>query len=643
MPARLIQKDASACGNIKRILAPGHRDFEYLINTGKRVSVKAVLLISEDNASRKAQCFRKERARAFSRFKRVDRVSLFLLFPDKRMQRLTFLDVQIINNAHSRLEYLRVLRAGGDAGKIHRLGAETLGAPHNGAAVKRRANIIENTGAGKRPPRGEAVVTAAHKKMLLPHGQFRAFGNVVPEGIQRGKDRLLFRAVIEHTQNARKRALPARHGGAVTPAGTEPIKKDEDTRKRRARGTRRALRFVLRLALRPHFPYGTQGALRFTLWTDLVTARDAAVLACAPRSKRALHGTARGTAILACTPRKKRALHGTARGTAILACTPRNKRALHGTARGTAVLACDYLLNSTDLPRQTAELFARALSAKFLLFTLHGFKVILAAGASARLNSQSVSERRFFVAYIFGPVRSRRLGASLGIDLMPHKTCNLDCVYCECGATTHTTTARSAWVPIDDVLAEIVSWLDAHSHEYADSISLTFAGGGEPTLHSEFGKLARRLKERCPEARLTLITNGLLFTDPEVRRDAAVFDLVMPSLDAATQAAFERINRPPEGCVIEEIIEGLAAFRREYAGTIWLEIFIVPGINDQAKELALLREAALRIAPDRVQINSLDRTAADPSVPRASFEDLEAVMSALALGNAEIISRAAAK
>jgi len=246
------------------------------------------------------------------------------------------------------------------------------------------------------------------------------------------------------------------------------------------------------------------------------------------------------------------------------------------------------------------------------------------------------------VAHIFGPVRSRRLGASLGIDLLPYKTCNLDCTYCECGLTTQKTNSRLPWVSIDEVLAEIVSWMNTNRSGYPE-LTLTFAGGGEPTLHSEFGRLARLLKELYPEIPLTLITNGILFSDPEVRRDAAVFDLVMPSLDAATQKSFERINQPPPGLTVEKLIEGLAAFRQEYAGTIWLEIFIIPGINDRAEELALLREAIIRIAPDRAQLNSLDRAGADPSVARATAEDLQVAASALALNNVEIVSRAATK
>jgi len=246
------------------------------------------------------------------------------------------------------------------------------------------------------------------------------------------------------------------------------------------------------------------------------------------------------------------------------------------------------------------------------------------------------------MAYIFGPVRSRRLGLSLGIDLLPYKTCNLDCGYCECGATTHKTSSRRAWTPIDAVIADIVAWMDAQHPEAAhgETLTCTLAGAGEPTLHSEFGLLGRRLKELYPRVRLALITNGLLFTDAEVRRDAGVFDMVLPSLDAASQEMFEKINKPEAGYAVENIIAGLAAFRREYAGIFWLEIFIVPGANDRESELALLREAALRIQPDRVQINSLDRAGVDTTIRQASAADLERVKRILALDNAEIVSRA---
>jgi wyosine [tRNA(Phe)-imidazoG37] synthetase (radical SAM superfamily) len=244
------------------------------------------------------------------------------------------------------------------------------------------------------------------------------------------------------------------------------------------------------------------------------------------------------------------------------------------------------------------------------------------------------------MAYIFGPVRSRRLGLSLGIDLLPYKTCNLDCGYCECGATTNKTSSRRAWTPTDAVVDDVVAWMEARPEAArGETLTCTLAGAGEPTLHSEFGLLGRRLKELYPAVRLALITNGLLFTDAEVRRDARVFDMVLPSLDAASQEMFEKINKPEAGYAIENIIAGLAAFRREYAGIFWLEIFIVPGLNDREQELALLREAVLRIQPDRVQINSLDRAGADKTISRASAADLERVRRILALDTAEIVSR----
>jgi len=243
------------------------------------------------------------------------------------------------------------------------------------------------------------------------------------------------------------------------------------------------------------------------------------------------------------------------------------------------------------------------------------------------------------MAHIFGPVHSRRLGYSLGIDLLPFKTCNFDCGYCECGATTRKIGSREAWVPVDEVMHEVAAWMGAHTQEEKQKLSLTFAGAGEPTLHSGFGELARRLKGAYPDTRLTLITNAYLFTDPGVRRDAGIFDLVLPSLDAARQETFERINRPLAGYRVDELIEGLALFRREYTGKIWLEIFIIHGVNDRPDELALLRKAVIRIAPDRVQINSLDRPGTDTDIQRPGAADLQAAAQALAIDGVEIISR----
>ncbi|HOG63873.1 MAG TPA: radical SAM protein [Spirochaetota bacterium] len=238
--------------------------------------------------------------------------------------------------------------------------------------------------------------------------------------------------------------------------------------------------------------------------------------------------------------------------------------------------------------------------------------------------------------HIFGPVPSRRLGRSLGIDCVPYKTCNLDCVYCECGATTDQTETRGDWFSEDEILDELRVWLD--EHPAPDWI--TFAGSGEPCLFQGIGNLAKRIKEMTG-TRLALITNGVLLKDEHVRKEARIFDLVLPSLDAATQDAFVRINRPLPGLDVRDIVEGLIRFREEFAGSIWLEVFIVPGVNDGADEIQALREAILKISPERIQLNSLDRPGTDDSVAVATLDCLKGIQRMIGLSNVEIISRSA--
>ena len=238
--------------------------------------------------------------------------------------------------------------------------------------------------------------------------------------------------------------------------------------------------------------------------------------------------------------------------------------------------------------------------------------------------------------HIFGPVPSRRLGRSLGIDCVPYKTCNLDCVYCDCGATTDQTETRGDWFSEDEILDELRVWLD--EHPAPDWI--TFAGSGEPCLFQGIGNLAKRIKEMTG-TRLALITNGVLLKDEHVRKEARIFDLVLPSLDAATQDAFVRINRPLPGLDVRDIVEGLIRFREEFAGSIWLEVFIVPGVNDGADEIQALREAILKISPERIQLNSLDRPGTDDSVAVATLDCLKGIQRMIGLSNVEIISRSA--
>ena len=238
--------------------------------------------------------------------------------------------------------------------------------------------------------------------------------------------------------------------------------------------------------------------------------------------------------------------------------------------------------------------------------------------------------------HLFGPVPSRRLGMSLGVDLVPHKVCSFNCIYCECGATTRLTTHRAEYVPYADVVRELAHYFEHHP----DPEYITFSGAGEPTLHSDLGKVLDFAKKLRPGVPVAVLTNGSLFNDPEVREELSRADVVLPSLDAATGTAFKRINRPAAGLSVEEYIRGLAAFRKEFHGEIWLEVFILPGFNDDQENLLSLRKAIPAIQPDRIQLNTLDRPGVISGLRAATRDELEKISASLSPWNVEIVAPA---
>jgi wyosine [tRNA(Phe)-imidazoG37] synthetase (radical SAM superfamily) len=216
---------------------------------------------------------------------------------------------------------------------------------------------------------------------------------------------------------------------------------------------------------------------------------------------------------------------------------------------------------------------------------------------------------------------SRRLGVSLGIDLLPMKTCTLDCIYCECGATTSLTTERGEFYPTQDVIDEIDRYLeDRPSLDY-----ITFAGSGEPTLHTGIGKIIRHIKEHYPAYKVAVLTNGTLLGDPDVQNDILPADLVVPSLDGATSKSFRGICRPAPGVTPESAIAASESFRKEFKHKLSLEIFIVPGINDSQEELSALKAAVNRIRPDEIQLNYLARPGTVADIPVPSIEQLKSI------------------
>lgn len=220
------------------------------------------------------------------------------------------------------------------------------------------------------------------------------------------------------------------------------------------------------------------------------------------------------------------------------------------------------------------------------------------------------------MAYVFGPVPSRRLGRSLGVDLVPFKTCSYDCIYCQLGCTTRKTFDRANAVPLETIIDEIRGKLDAQP-DY-----ITLGGSGEPTLFSGLGSLIAGIKEMTP-APVAVLTNGSLLWREEVRQELLQADLVVPSLDAGDEASFQAVNRPAPGLSFETMLDGLIAFRRQFSGAYWLEIFLLAGYTDNDEEVAKMTECARRIQPDRIQLNTVSRPPAESfaaPVPRVRME-----------------------
>lgn len=221
--------------------------------------------------------------------------------------------------------------------------------------------------------------------------------------------------------------------------------------------------------------------------------------------------------------------------------------------------------------------------------------------------------------YVFGPVPSRRLGQSLGIDTIPLKTCNWNCVYCQLGRTVPLTNERREYIPSDVILAQVKAVLNSHQPGEIDWI--TFVGSGEPTLHSGLGRLIRQVK-RLSDLPVAVITNGALLYLPEVRDDLVAADAVLPSLDAGSADLYRRLNRPHPDVTFARLVDGLIAFRQAYSGKLWIEVMLVCGLNDtfdSLREIALLLE---QIKPDEVHINQPTRPPAETWVQPPDDEGL---------------------
>ena len=235
--------------------------------------------------------------------------------------------------------------------------------------------------------------------------------------------------------------------------------------------------------------------------------------------------------------------------------------------------------------------------------------------------------------YVFGPVPSRRLGQSLGIDTIPLKTCNWNCVYCQLGRTQPLVNERQEYYPSEEILAEVREALESHKPGEIDWV--TFVGSGEPLLHIGMGYLIRQVKGMT-DLPVAVITNGSLLYLPEIRQELAAADAILPSLDAGTAYLYRKINRPHPELTFDRLVEGLIAFREEYRGKLWVEVMLVQGLNDTPQALRDIADVLQRVRPDAVHINLPTRPPAETWVQPPPEENL---MQAIAiLGNiAEVV------
>jgi wyosine [tRNA(Phe)-imidazoG37] synthetase (radical SAM superfamily) len=222
--------------------------------------------------------------------------------------------------------------------------------------------------------------------------------------------------------------------------------------------------------------------------------------------------------------------------------------------------------------------------------------------------------------YLYGPVPSRRLGRSLGVDIVPCKVCTLDCVYCQLGGTSQKTVERKEYVPVEHVLAECRKKLN----QGLEADFVTVSGSGEPTLNSRLGELIEGIK-KITQIPVAVLTNGTLLSREDVRENCARADVVLPSLDAADEQTFQKINRPHKDISIEKQIAGLSAFGSEFPGRIWLEVFLVEGLNTGTEQITKIRDAIEQIRVDKIHLNTAVRPTAQPDIRRLDASKMQAI------------------
>lgn len=241
--------------------------------------------------------------------------------------------------------------------------------------------------------------------------------------------------------------------------------------------------------------------------------------------------------------------------------------------------------------------------------------------------------------HVFGPVPSRRLGISLGVDLVVSKSCNLNCIFCECGATKKIQLERKRFKDMNEILEEISAVLKDIKPDY-----ITFSGSGEPTLSLDLGNISKAIKEDLKyQGKICLITNSLLLADENLMKELEYIDLIVPTLNTLTQDIFEKIVRPDYRTSVEEIRKGFINLNKSnYKGKIWIEIFILENVNDSDKNFVDIANflKSENIKYDKIQLNTIDRVGAERDLKAISFEKISRAKKILeenGLNNIEII------
>ncbi len=233
--------------------------------------------------------------------------------------------------------------------------------------------------------------------------------------------------------------------------------------------------------------------------------------------------------------------------------------------------------------------------------------------------------------HVFGPVPSRRLGLSLGIDLIPCKTCSYDCIYCQVGKTTDRIMEPSSFVPVSGVIDELREVLSKTSPDV-----ITLAGSGEPTLNTDIDSVIQEIK-KITSIPLTLLTNGSLLWNKQIREKVKDVDILIPTLSTVYEDTFKRIHRPHSGLKLTDIIQGLKDIRKEYKKDLFLEVVLLSGINDTDKEISGISKVVREIGPEKVQLNTVVRPPSEPIALSVSNEKLEEIKEYLG-GNTEVIA-----